>query len=103
MDSQFSSKVKDMSLIFLGTIIIVVCLALFRSNMYIFTVFLCLYIGMYSIVIIIYLYKKSNQNTPEFNLIINVSMYSICLILCIIVYAIYLMMGSTNYRFQTRY
>lgn len=102
-DKTLGDKIKNVGLIFFGAIIIVICLALFRSNIYVFTVFLCLYIGIYAIVVIIYLYKKANDGNPEFNLIINVSLYTICLILSIAVFAIFLMNASAQYRYSSKF
>ena len=102
-NQSMTDKVKNVGLMFFGAVIILVCLALFGSNIYIFTIFLCLYIGIYAIVVIIYLYKKANVNNPEFNLIINVSMYTICLIFAIALYAVYLMNASYNYRIPSKY
>jgi hypothetical protein len=96
-------KIKNVGLIFLGAVIIVICLALFKSNMYVFMVFMCLYIGIYAIIVVIYLYKKVSDENQEFNILINVSLYTVCLIVCIAIFAIYLMNASTQYRYSSRY
>lgn len=98
-----SEKLKNVGLIFFGAIIIVICLALFRSNIYVFTVFLSLYVGIYAVIVVIYLYKKVNDGNPEFNIIINVSLYTICLILTIALFSIFLMNASAQYKYSSKY
>jgi multidrug efflux pump subunit AcrB len=102
-NEPFGSKLKDVSLIFFGAIIVVICLALYRSNIHIFTVFLCLYFGMYAIIVIIYLYKKTNSNTTEFDMVINISLYTICLIVSLILFTLYTMVKNSNYKMSSRY
>lgn len=89
-----SKKIATVSLAFLGAIIGIICLILLKKNTHIFTIFLSLYFSIYAIIVIVYLYKKTNVNNPEFNMIINISMYSLCLLICIIGYTIFLM----NYK-----
>lgn len=98
-----SEKVKNVGLMFLGGIIIVISLALFNANIYVFTIFLSLYIGIYSVVVVIYLYKKASSTNPEFNLIINVSLFTIVLLICVAAFALFLMNGSTKYTLSSKY
>lgn len=102
-NKPLADKVKNVGLMFLGGLIIVISLALFNANIYVFTIFLSLYIGVYSIIVIIYLYKKANSSNPEFNLIINVSLFTICLLVAVAAFALILMNGSTNYKYSSKY
>lgn len=101
--TSLGTKVKFIVLAFLGVIIIIVGLALFKANIYVFTVFLCMYIGIYSTLIIIYLNKKTEHNNPELNMLINVAVYTICLILCVAIYAIISMNESAQFRSPSKY
>lgn len=92
-------KIAAVSLAFLGAIIGIICLVLLKQNTHIFTIFLSLYFSIYSIIVIVYLYKKTNVNTPEFNMIINISMYSLCLLICIVGFTIYLMNSKASYKY----
>lgn len=93
-----AERVKNVGLIFFGAVIVVICLALFRSNVYIFTVFFCIYFGIYAVVVIVYLYRWANSGSREFNLLINISLYTVCLILSVAVFAIFLMNASAQYK-----
>uniref|UniRef100_A0A6C0BFP3 Uncharacterized protein n=1 Tax=viral metagenome TaxID=1070528 RepID=A0A6C0BFP3_9ZZZZ len=102
-NEPFGAKLKDVSLIFFGAVIVVICLALYISNIYIFTVFICLYFGLYAIIVIIYLYKKANSNTTEFDMVINISLYTICLIVSLIIFTLYMMVNNSKYKVSSRY
>lgn len=101
--NTLSTRIKYIALAFFGAIIIIVGLALFKANIYVFTVFLCMYIGIYSTLVIIYLNQKTDHNNPELGLLINVSMYTICLIIAIAIFAIILMNDSAQFRTPTKY
>lgn len=98
---SLSEKLKNVGLILFGAIIVVVCLVLYRFNIYIFTVFLCLYVGVYAIIIIIYLYKKVNDGNPEFNILINVSLYTVCLILSVAMFSVFLLNSNVQQRYSS--
>lgn len=102
-NTSVGKKLAAVSLMFFGAIIGIISLLLFKSNVYIFTIFISLYFIIYCIVIIVYLYRKTNVNNPEFNMIINTSMYSICLLISIIAVAIYLMNASNQYKYASKY
>lgn len=85
-------RVKDALLIFLGAVLLVICLALMKSNMNGFIVFFALYVGMFIVIYMVYLYKKITVKDKEFNTIINISIYTLCLLLVIIMFCIYQMM-----------
>lgn len=85
-------RVKEAMLIFLGAVLLVVCLALMASNMNGFIVFFALYVGMFIVIYMVYLYKKITVKDKEFNTIINISIYTLCLLLVIIMFCIYQML-----------
>ena len=85
-------RVRDALLIFLGAVLLVICLALMNSNMNGFIVFFALYVGMFIVIYMVYLYKKITVKDKEFNTIINISIYTLCLLLVIIMFCIYQMM-----------
>ena len=94
--SNIGSKFALVALIFLGAIIGGVCLLLMKSNLYIYTIFMSLYICIYSIIIIVYLYKHVNTSTSGFNILVNMSMYTMCLVISVAIFAVYLMLFKTQ-------
>lgn len=101
--SDFNRKMRNVGLIFLGAIIIVITLAIYKSNVYIFIVFFSMYVAIFCIVIVIYLYKKVSTTNPEFNFIVNVALYTICFAVAIIFFSIYLFTQAANFKITSKY
>ena len=79
-DSDIKGKITNISLIFIGGIIIVIHLILFRYNKFLFTAFVCLYVITYSILVTVYLYKKKEcANGTDFNIMVYFSIYTIAM------------------------
>lgn len=89
-DDSFKKKITNISMLFLGGVILLVHLLLFKFNKYLFTIFICLYIITYSILITVFLYKKKEcAQGAEFNILVYFSIYTIAmealvLIMCIV-------------------
>jgi hypothetical protein len=83
-------------LIFLGAILLVICIALMYSNMSAFIVFFSLYIGMFIVILMVYLYKKISTRDKEFNTVISISIYTLCLLIVVVLYCIYQMLSTDN-------
>ena len=96
IDKTLGEKLKDAMLIFLGAILLVICIALMYSNMSAFIVFFSLYIGMFIVVMMIYLYKKITTKDKEFNTVISISIYTLCLLIVVVIFCIYQMLNSNT-------
>lgn len=80
MAAEFFDKVKNISLLALGAIILGVHVLIFKLNQYMFTIIMCLYIIGYTVLMIVLLYKnKQCYNQSDFDTAVNMSAYTLFL------------------------
>jgi RsiW-degrading membrane proteinase PrsW (M82 family) len=82
---DFIDRIKNIGLIALGAIILAVHVVVFRLNQYMFTVIMCIYIIGYTILVIVLMYKNKNcYDNSDFDILINMSAYTLFLELFLI-------------------
>jgi hypothetical protein len=93
--ANLKSKLKIVGLLILGAIVFGLHIAIFKINQQLFTILICTYVIIYTILVITVLYKNySTINNTQANLLINLSFYTIFLeifiILLTVIYMFYI-------------
>lgn len=99
MASEFVDKIRNIGLLALGALILAIHVLIFRANQYMFTVIMCLYIIGYTILVIVIAYKNKNcHDSRDFDLLLNMSVYTIVLEIFLILLALsFLIYKSMKY------
>ena len=111
MSSDVKDKLTTVGLVILGAIIFAIHVTLYIWNKYMFNVFVCLYVLVYSLLITIFLYRKKNcfDSTPgAFNVLTYFSIYTMVIqVLLVILSLIFLFMTArtqpSTYGYSPRY
>jgi hypothetical protein len=84
--AELFDKVKNILLIAVGAIILALHVVVFKMNQYMFSILMCIYIIAYTILVIVIMYKnKSCYNTQDFDILLNMSAYTMFLELFLII------------------
>lgn len=87
--SDINTQFKNIGMLVLGAVILAIHVLIFRLNQYMFTVIMCIYIIGYSVLTIVLVYKnKSCYGQTDYNILINMSIYTIFLELFLIMLSI---------------
>lgn len=96
MAVEFFDKVKNIGLLALGAVILGLHVLIYNLNQYMFTVLMCIYIIAYTILVIVISYKnKKCYDTKDFDILVNMSAYTLFLE----VFLILLTFGFMFYRY----
>lgn len=81
----FGERVKTIGFLVLGAVILGVHALIFKLNQYMFTVIMCIYIIGYTILVIVLMYKnKKCYDSNDFDILLNMSFYTVFLELFLI-------------------
>ena len=85
MDNTFITQFKNIGMLVLGALILVIHAVIFNLNQYMFTIIMCIYIIGYTILVIVIMYKyRTNLSISDFNILMNMSFYTLFLELFLI-------------------
>lgn len=95
MASDLLSTVKNVGMLVLGAIILVIHVIIYRSNQYLFTIVMCLYILGYTILVIVLMYKnKGCYRQEDQSILLNMSVYTVFLEIFLILLSFWFMSGG---------
>lgn len=100
MAADFLSTVKNVGMLVLGAIIFVIHVLIYRSNQYMFTVVMCLYILGYTILVIVLMYKNRGcYREEDMSVLLNMSVYTVILEICMILLSFWFMFNGGYRRY----
>ena len=86
MANDFFDRMKNISLLALGAVILAAHVLIFKLDQYFFTVIICLYIIGYTVLVMVLMYKNQRSFTPsDFSTLLNMSLYTLFLELFLII------------------